>query len=454
MRQKPIHSNEELMQSGSFGQLIARLCVPSILVMLVTVLYHMADVFFVGQTGDANKVAAVSLASPLFTILSGFGVLLGNGGCTAISLQLGKGNADKVKKCSAFAFWGAVMLGFVFMIVVLCLMTPICSLLGTNENTLQYTVEYLQVIALGAPVMMLTNVIPALIRADGSTINSMIGNLTGTLLNIVLDPILIVTLNMGVRGAAIATVVSSLAALVYYVYFMLKKRDIYSIAPKDFTLKKDIGLNIILLGMPICFSTVLSSISSAISNNFMMEYGSIAISAQKVAGNIGMIVTMIVMGICMGMQPAISFSYGANNKKRLTNILTKLTIMAVSCGALLAIVCLLFRNQLLAMFLKGATEDYLSIGRVCLLASVITGPFYGFYQLCTTYLQSTGKSKKAILVSLMEKGIVYIPALLLMRLIFGMYGVIFAGTATTLVSSIVALYYCYHDFSRELKARA
>jgi Na+-driven multidrug efflux pump len=213
--------------------------------MLVMVLYHMADVFFIGQTGDANKVAAVTLASPMFSILSGLGVLLGNGGCTAISLSLGKGEYDKIKKISAFAVWGAIVIGVVFAAVVLPLMGPICNLLGANDETRGFTAEYLRIIAIGAPVIMLTNVVPALIRADGSTTDSMIGNMLGTVLNIALDPLLISVFGMGVSGAAIATVAANVASLVYFVYFLRTKGKIYSVSPKELSLKKDIAGTVI-----------------------------------------------------------------------------------------------------------------------------------------------------------------------------------------------------------------
>ena len=224
-------TNEEMLRSGSYKTLAVKLCVPAVLIMLVMVIYHMADVFFIGQTGDANKVAAVSLASPMFSILSGLGVLLGNGGCTAMSLALGKGDYGKIKKISAFCVWGAIAIGVVFAAVVLPLMGPVCRMLGADAATEKFTTEYLQVIAVGAPIIMLTNVVPALIRADGSTTDSMIGNMIGTVLNIALDPLLITTFDLGVRGAAIATVAANAVSLCYFAYFLRTRGKVYSVSP-------------------------------------------------------------------------------------------------------------------------------------------------------------------------------------------------------------------------------
>ncbi len=449
MQQKSMTSNEEMLRSGSFWTLARKLCLPAILIMLVMVLYHMADVFFIGQTGDANKVAAVTLASPMFSILSGLGVLLGNGGCTAISLALGKGEYGKIKKISAFAVWGAIAVGVLFAMIVLPLMNSICNLLGANEETRGFTAEYLRIIAIGAPVIMLTNVVPALIRADGSTTDSMIGNMLGTVLNIALDPLLISVLSMGVSGAAIATVAANVVSLCYYVYFLRTKGKIYSVSPRNISFKKEVVWTVISLGLPMSCATVLGSISSTIVNNLMMQYGSIAVAGQSVAGRIGQMISMTVMGMCMGMQPAISFNYSAKNHKRLTEILAKTTGLAVLAGTVLSALCLIFRDQLLNAFLDD--PNVLEIGRVCLFASIVIGPFLGFYQICTTYLQASGKSKEAVIVSLLEKGMIYIPALFLMSWLFKMYGIIFAATVTTVLSAVAAMIFCYKDYRKELK---
>lgn len=443
-------ANEETLRSGNYWQLARKLCVPSILIMIVTVLYHMADVFFIGQTGNPDMVAAVTLASPMFTVLSGLGVLFGNGGCTAISLALGGGDYSRVKQISAFCVWAAVLIGMIFMGAVLLFLEPVCRILGTNSDTQLFTAEYLRIIALGAPVIMLTNIVPSMIRADGSTMDSMIGNLTGTVLNIVLDPLLISVLGMGVSGAALATVIANAVALVYYWRFLHTKGKVYSASPRDISLQKDVAWNVIRLGLPLACSTILMSVSGTIANNMMMEYGTVAVAGQSVASRIGQMVSMVVMGICMGMQPAISYNYGAGNKPRLTEILKKTTGLAVCVGTLLAVLCLVFRDALLNAFLNN--EEVLKIGRICLLANIVIGPMYGFYQICTTYLQATGKSARAVIVSLLEKGLVYIPALFLMKMAWGMNGLIFAATVTTVLSAAAALWFCYRDYRRELKA--
>lgn len=443
-------SNEEALRSAPFGQLARKLCIPAILIMLVTVLYHMADVLFIGQTGDPNKVAAVSLASPMFSVLSGLGVLLGSGGCTVVSLALGRNEKDTVRRISAFCMYGSLLIGVVFSALVLGFLPTVCAWLGTDDATMELTADYLRIIAMAAPVIMFTNVVPSLIRADGSTFNSMIGNMIGTIGNMVLDPILILVLGWGVKGAAIATVLGNIAATIYYVYFIRSKGTIYAASPRLFGFRRDVALPVLSLGLPMSSSTILQSVSGTVANNLMMNYGAVAVSAQSVASRMGMMIGMVVMGICIGMQPAISYCYSSKNKQRLLEILWKTTALACGIGTTLALIFLVLRDPILTAFINDA--EVLRIGRVCLLASVIVGPVQGFHQMSSTYLQATGKARPAIIVSVLEKSLVYVPVLFIAHMLFGMYGLIFSSTVTTVISMSVSLYFCNKTFRKELAA--
>ncbi len=161
---KENRNNVLMLQSESYSELVRKLCLPAVLIMLVTVAYNLADIFFIGRSGDPNMIAAVTLASPLFTILSGLGVLMGNGGCTAMSLSLGQRDYETIKKTSAFCIWSCLFIGILFSVTVILFMDPICGLLGATPETKQFTMEYLRIVAIGAPFIMFTNVVPALIR--------------------------------------------------------------------------------------------------------------------------------------------------------------------------------------------------------------------------------------------------------------------------------------------------
>ncbi len=432
--------NQEILERGRYTKLLLTLCVPTVIIMLVTVLYNMADIFFIGQTKSEDMIAAVSLCSPLFSILSGLGTLLGNGGCTTISLALGRGDTKSVKNVSALCFYGSLALGGVFMAAALFFLAPICRLLGADEATIGYTENYLRVIAVGAPIMLFSNVFLNLIRADGAARQSMVANLLGTVTNIVLDPIFILTFEMGVTGAAIATVLGNAVSALYIIWYCLKKVNYYSFHPGDLTLKREIAVPVITLGLPMAFSTILMSVSHMISNHLMMDYGSAAMSAASVSGKINMLLSMTAMGICMGMQPAISYNYARGDKNRTREIVKKTALTCVVVGSALTVFCFLFRDTLIKAFIDS--ERVLTLGRFMLTASLIMGPFYGLYQLCTTYLQATGRADYATFASLLNKGVIFLPVLFLLHALFGLYGIACTAPVTDALSLLAAFLLC------------
>lgn len=429
-----MNKNERLLQEGTFGQLLLNLCVPAVVIMVVMVVYNMADVFFIGQLGDPYMIAAVGLAGPVFSILSGFGTLFGSGGCTAISLALGKGDKEKARRVSALCLYGSLIFGIVFAAVVLALLKQVCFLIGADENTIGYTMAYMRIIALFAPISIFSNVFLNLIRAEGAAKESMAANVAGTVMNIILDPLFILVFHWGVSGAALATGLGNCTSAGILLWYIFRNRELYSAKPEDAKPRKDVLVPVISLGLPMAFSTILMSLSHMISNNLLVSYDTIALAAQGVAGKISMLISMIAMGICMGVQPAISYNYAAENRTRMSEIIRKTGITVVSIALALSVFCFLFRKQLLAAFINDAAV--IAIGNVVLLASTMAGPFYSLYQLCTTYLQATGKATFATLASLLSKGIIYIPMLFLLNAVFQMYGILFTGAVTDTLSLI------------------
>lgn len=428
--------SEKVLANAAFPKLLLNLCLPTVVIMVVMVVYNMADTFFIGQTGDPAKIAAISLCAPLFSILSGLGTLLGSGGCTAISLALGRKEPHRIKSFTSLCCYGSLIIGLLFMIVLLIAMTPISTALGADTDTLAYTADYLRIIALGAPLIMFNHVFANIIRSDGAAVESMIANGLGTLSNIVLDALFILVFSWDVAGAALATVMGNAISCIYLFYYIIKKQPAFSLRLKYLSLKKEIIIPIVTLGLPMACSTLLMSCSHIISNRLMVGYGSVALAAQGVAGKIGMLISMIAMGICMGIQPAISYNFGRGNTKRTRMILRNTGLFTIVIGTVLTVICFFARNNIVAAFIDN--DQVIAYGQIMVIASLVTGPFYGLYQLCQTFLQSTGKASYATIVALLDKGIFYIPILFLMNRIFGLYGIAFTGAVTLAFSLITA----------------
>jgi putative MATE family efflux protein len=432
--------NQEMMEHGSYRKLLLNLCVPTVVIMLVMVIYNMADTFFIGQTGDPNRMAAVSLCTPLFTIFSGIGTLFGNGGCTTISISLGEQKTDKIKEITGFCVLGALCTGIIAAVVLLLWTDPIAFALGAEEKTIAYAKTYLRIIAAGAPVIIFSSTFCNIIRADGSAVKSMIANTLGTVTNILLDALFILVFDMGVSGAALATVIGNLLTGIYLVRYVTKS-SLFTLRIRFYLHDPKIGLRVLYYGLPMACSTLIMSISSILSNHLMISYGTVALAAQGVAGKFGMLISMLAMGVCMGLQPAISYAYGNQNRARIMEIVKKTAVFTFILGLCLAVLGMTFRSVLVRAFIDN--EEVIRYGSVMVLGSFLVGPFVGWYQLCQTFLQSTGKADYATFVALLDKGLFYIPILLVMAKAFGVYGIAFASPVTTAFSLMAGLFFSF-----------
>ena len=442
--------NEKLMREGSVAELLLKMSLPVILVMMVTVLYNLADVFFIGRFGDRFQLAAISLAGPVFSAVSAFNTLIGFGSCTACSIALGEGREDLMKKYSAFALYASIGLGLLLGALLLGGMPVLLSLLGTDGETAPYTAEYLRILALGAPFMIAGGALGNTVRADGDVKDAMIASMSGTLLNIALDPLFIAVFHWGCAGAALATVIGNLVSLLLLLRAASRKKA-FSLSVKEFTFRKDISLRVLGLGLPMAASTLLMSFSSAISNRLTVSYGNVAVAARSVAGKSAMLIPMIVMGLCMGVQPAVSYVYGCRDRARLRKIVFGVGAVCVAAAALMSAVFFLFREKFVAAFSSDA--EIISLGKTMMLGTLLAVPMEGVYHMCSTYLQATGKVSFATLSSLMQKGLVFLPVLLLMEKLFGLDGIIFSNAVTTLISTVIALLLC-RSWSRQMFSTA
>ncbi len=432
--------NQNMLEKGSFSKLFMNMCVPTIVIMLVMVVYNMTDTYFIGKTNDPYKIAAISLCAPVFSILSGLGTLLGSGGCTIISILLGQKNMNKIKNVTSFCFYGAILLGLFFSILLLLNLDWIALQIGANADTLTYVKDYLKIVACFAPILLFTNIFMNLIRADGAAKQSLMANMLGTLVNVILDPILILVFHLDVAGAAIATVIGNLVSAMYILYYVLKKQKYFSLSIKDFTLKNEIIFPVLTLGLPLACSTILMACSTMFMNQILMSYGTLVVAANGVSSKANMLISMILMGICTGLQPAISFNYGANNLRRMHEIIKKIGILVVGIGCVLTIGCFIFQEQFVYLFIQN--EEVVSLAQKMLVASILSGPIYGLYQLETTYLQSTQKAFSSTVLSLLNKGLVYVPVMILLNLNFGLFGIFYTVPITDTISFLIGIPLC------------
>lgn len=432
-----MNRDENFMGSMPVWKLVVKLAIPTVIITLVMAVYNMADVFFIGQTGNADMVNAISVCMPVFTIVQAFGTLVGSGGCVAISIALGKGETERTRSISAFCFWFCMALGVLLAVVMNVFSGALMDMLGAADSYEDYAVTYLRIIACGCPIMLFSNAFVNILRADGSIKESMIANLSGTFLNIVLDPILILGLKMDVAGAAIATVAGNLLSLIIVVVATRKKDSIVSYNVKKVSLKAENSVQVLGLGLPLAVGTLLISVSYMVMNNLLKGYDTNAQGAFGICRTIMLLSTMIQMGICMGTQPAVSYNFGLQKLERVKEVILKTGIVTISFGAIVSTLIILFRKVILsAVFDNSAVMLYAEkfiIG--CLCTSVV----YGLYQVCSTSLQAIKRSMWSTVITILRQGVVLVPAMLLLNKLFGLNGLVFCFAVTDVIVAVIGV---------------
>ena len=411
---------------------------PSIGIFLMMLISNYADLFFIGMTKNDYMVSAVTLASPIFMFFMAFGSLFGTGGLTLISQDLARGNSDRIKKISSFCFWCSVMIGIISLIIIFIFATPLASLLGANGvQTITYTRDYLQWIAISAPFAVIANTYSTLIRSEGKPMISMIGMLLGNVLNIVLDPIFILGFKMGCSGAALATCIGQMVACAFYLIYILKGKSSFSIRLKDFSGKEGIAKGVFSIGVPAALVTLMMNAYQIISNVVMGHFGDLQVAAMGVGMKISVIGSVISNGVGQGIQPLIGYQVGNNNKKRFKEILKFSLIFSVIISAIISILCFTQADSIVKMFLSENASIQMSITFTRIILSTMW--ISGMINLISFTIQSMGTAKQATFTSLARNGYVGIIAVLVMSLFKNVYLVAAAQPIADIISLIIAL---------------
>lgn len=430
---------------------VATLALPSMLGMLINIVYNLADTFFVGQTGNSNQVAAVSVAMPLFLLFLAVGNLFGVGGCAFISRSLGEGKKDKIKTISSFCIYSGMIVGIILATAFLIFRRPILYLIGASDDTIGFASDYLFWIEIGSPFVVTSIMAGNLIRGEGAAKESMIGMVIGQIANIVLDPIFILGkgdvlfgflkipfgLNMGVSGAAIATVIGNVLTVLYFLVYFLKGNSILSITPKRYSCKNGIAKGVISVGMPAALNSLLMSLSNIAVNMFLSKYGDSAVAAMGVAMKANMLVTMLQIGLGQGIQPLIGYCYGARNYKRMNNSIKFGMICNIVIGASVTVFYIVFRSQVIAMFIDDA--EVIKYGVQMLSALMTPGTFLGIMFIINFAFQGMGKGIQSLVLAVGRQGLVFLPMLFIMDRFVGLNGIIWAQPAADIVCIILSV---------------
>ena len=439
-----MNDNKALFEEASIPKAVATMAIPTIISMLVVVIYNMADTFFIGQTNDAMQVAAVSLTTPIFMVFMALGNLFGIGGSSAISRALGEKKLDRAKSISSFCCYGSLGIGVIMAALTLVGMDLILTLIGASENTFQYAKEYLAFISFGAPFIMFGTAYGNILRGEGAAKESMVGNMIGTVTNIVLDPIMILSFGWGVMGAAVATVIGNMAACLYYLLYFLQKKSSLSIRLKDLKVGDGIATGVMAIGIPASMNNILMSCANIVLNNVLAGYGDNPVAAMGVAMKANMLVVLLQIGLCAGIQPLIGYNYGARNVKRLKQVFRFTGLCAVLMGTALTILMVVAREAVIRAFINDS--QVVSYGILMVIALQLTGPVIGILFLCLITIQGMGKAMPSLILTICRQGLVFIPLVFILDRLFGLEGVIYAQAVADVISIVLAVAICLWIF--------
>ena len=430
---------------------VVKLGVPLIAGMFIMVLYNLVDTYFIGLMRDDYQLAAVNLAYPVMMVMIAISNMIGAGASSLIARSLGAGDNAKAAHTLTAGFVLTVVNSVIVTAAGLLLLPQIVAGLGAQDNTFDYTSQYVLVLFIGSIFTMGSYTSGQLLRAEGSVKQSIAGMTAGTITNIILDPIFIFTLDMKISGAAIATILGNAVSLLVSLWFYIAKKTLLRPDVKYIKPTAEILKEIFWVGVPATLETLLTSAAYIVNNNLAVAYGELTVAAMGIAQKIMSLGNYIYQGFASGTQPIMGYNYGAKNFPRMMSVL-KAGIMVVSCTEL--IVMALY--GILAPLLIGIfsdTAEVIETGCKVLRAIMFILPFVGAVSMCRMSFQAMGKPVYAFVITLVRQLFLYVPLLLLFNSIFGFDGMIWAQPVTEVIMMIVSVLLLYTIIKKEQKAQ-
>ncbi len=439
-----MNERENNLGSGPLIPTWFRLSLPVVLSSIVTIVYNLADTYFIARTGDALLIAGVSVCAPVFMILMAFGNIFGQGGSSLISRLMGQKRPDEVRRVSAFCFWIALAVGAVIGLLLLLYRDPFLSLLGSSPDTLPYAREYGTVLLIGAPFIVVNFIHMNLLRCEGMAGMAMLGTLIGAVVNLILDPLLIP--GMGAAGAAIATVIGYLCSDAFLLFIVLRKSASLSVRP---TLKTEGRFlkDILSIGFTAAITNIASSVCIILINQELLPFGDDRIAAMGIVLKVTMIVQMILVGFSFGGVPLFGFLAGAGEQDRIRMLLRFCLLFLCVLSLTMTAVVVIAAEPLLRLMTPDTALT--AIGVPMLRWNVAGSVFAGIVMLITCLCQASGKALPALILSLSRQGVLFLIVLLAATALFGYQGILAAQCSADLLSALLAVGILKYGFGPE-----
>lgn len=449
--------NHELFETMPVAKALTKMAIPTIISQLITMIYNLADTYFIGRTNNPYMVAAASLSYVLFFILTALSNLFGVGGGSQISRLLGERRYEEAQKVCSFSFYGTICVSLLYALTCLIFMNPLLKLLGATENTIFYSCQYtLWVIVVGGVPSCLSMTMAHLLRSEGYAKYASYGLSGGGILNMILDPLfMFVIMRPGqeVMGAALATMLSNCVALGYFafMFFRLRKDTVLCLSPRMMVPGKQSIRSVFSVGVPSAIGSLLACLSNTVVNKLSSGYNDFAVAAMGIVKKVDMLPMNVGMGLCQAMVPLVAYNYSTKNYQRMKSFTNAARLSGVVFAGICIVIMEIFAPQVITLFIND--EETVKYGVDFLRINVLATPLMICnFQMSYTF-QAMGKGVQSLLLTSCRQGIINIPLLFLMNWLVGLYGIIWTQLLADSITIIISFAF-YRKIIKMLKKPA
>lgn len=442
---------ENPLGTEKIGSLLVRFAVPSIIAMLVSSLYNIVDQFFIGRSVGMLGNAATNVAFPLSITCTALSLLCGVGGAANFNLCMGGKEVEKAKKFAGGAIGMMIILGIALSVGVRIFLEPLMIAFGATDQVLDYALTYTGITSYGFPFLIVTTGGSNLIRADGSPRFSMACTLTGAVINTILDPLFIFGFDMGIAGAAYATVIGQTVSGIMVLWYLSRFKTV-KIPRKALIPSRTVWAAVVSLGIAPFFNQLAMMIVQIVMNNTLTYYGGqsvygsdIPLACAGIISKVGMIFFSIVIGISQGIQPIISFNYGAENGGRVKETYKKAVAAALCISVFSFLLFQLFPRQIVGIFGSGS-EEYFRFAEKFFRIYMFCTFMNGIQPITANTFTSIGKAWKGLFISLTRQIIFLLPLLIILPLFMGIEGIMYSAPAADGIAAVLSILFIRREF--------
>ena len=440
-----------LLEEAGVASALLKLGIPTMVGMLISALYNAIDAYFVGGLG-MSQMGAVSVVFPIVQIIIGLGMMFGAGASSYISRLLGKGANEQADKTASTSLFSGLLVGAIIIIGIMVFLDPVLTALGSTETILPYARAYAKIYVTGSIINVFTVMMNNLLTAQGATKFTMKAMLTGSIANVILDPVMIYGMDLGIEGAAIATVISLCINMALYIGYIAKKKGVLRFSVRNIAPSKTIYAEVLKIGIPVLLFQLLASTAMGSINTAAKPYGDFAVAAMGAVIRIMTVVTYVVFGFLKGFQPFAGYNYGAKKYKRLKKSIRLCMIWSTVFCIVAAIVLFIFADPIVSLF--GTDVEMAGIAAKALRLNAVLFITFGFQMVYASLYLAIGKSLVGSVLSLSRQGIFFFPLVLVLPHVMGLTGVVWVQPMADLLTTILTIVFAVrinHTLSTEIE---